>query len=86
MPVTGILLAALLFLIRQDETPTQFVFAVLILAVVSIIFGFILMWILAWLTATPVRVVRAALKRVEEGDLDANVVVFDGTELEVGSG
>jgi adenylate cyclase len=26
-------------------------------------------------------VVRAALKRVEQGDLDCNVVVFDGTEL-----
>jgi adenylate cyclase len=81
VPVTGILLAALLFLIRRDSTPTQFAFAVLILAVVSIIFGFILMWILAWLTATPVRVVRSALKRVEDGDLTSNVVVFDGTEL-----
>jgi len=39
------------------------------------------MWVLAWLTTTPVRVVRAALQRVEEGDLDASVVVFDGTEL-----
>ena len=37
--------------------------------------------VLSWLTATPVRVVRSALKRVEEGDLDCNVVVFDGTEL-----
>ena len=39
------------------------------------------MWIVSWLTATPVRVVRAALKHVEQGDLDCNVVVFDGTEL-----
>jgi adenylate cyclase len=39
------------------------------------------MWILAWLTSTPVRVVQAALKRVEDGDLDTSVVVFDGTEL-----
>ena len=39
------------------------------------------MWILSWLTATPVRVVRAALNRVEQGDLDTNLVVFDGTEL-----
>ena len=31
----------------------------------ALMFGFILMWILAWLTATPVRVVRAALNRVE---------------------
>ena len=51
------------------------------MAVVALLFGFILMWIVSWLTATPVRVVRAALKHVEQGDLDSNVVVFDGTEL-----
>jgi adenylate cyclase len=45
------------------------------------VFGAILMWILAWLTATPVRTVYAALNRVEQGDLDTNLVVFDGTEL-----
>ena len=62
-------------------TPTQFTVAVMILALFALVFGFILMWILSWLTATPVRVVRAALNRVEEGDLDTNLVVFDGTEL-----
>jgi adenylate cyclase len=81
VPVFGIMLAAMLFIVRQDSTPIQFAYAVLILALVSIIAGFILMWILSWITATPVRVVRAALRRVEEGDLNANVVVFDGTEL-----
>jgi adenylate cyclase len=45
------------------------------------LFGMILMWLLAWLIATPVRVVRSALKHVEEGDLDCELVVFDGTEL-----
>ncbi len=39
------------------------------------------MWLLSWLTATPVRVVRSALKHVEHGDLDCKLVVFDGTEL-----
>ena len=53
----------------------------MILALFALVFGCILMWILAWLTATPVRVVRAALNRVEQGDLDTNLVVFDGTEL-----
>ena len=38
-----------------------------------IVFGFILMWISAWLTATPVRVVQAALKQVEKGDLNTSV-------------
>ena len=55
--------------------------AILITSIVTLIFGFILMWILAWLTATPVRVVWAALKRVEDGDLSSDLVVFDGTEL-----
>lgn len=36
------------------------------------------MWIVAWLVVTPVR---AALKRLEDGDLHGNLVVFDGTEL-----
>jgi adenylate cyclase len=81
VPVLGILLAAILTLSLQNVTPTEFTVAVMILALFALIFGFILMWILSWLTATPVRVVRAALNRVEEGDLNTNLVVFDGTEL-----
>jgi class 3 adenylate cyclase len=65
----------------QNVTPTQFSIAVAILAVFALVFGWILMFILSWLTATPVRVVRAALNKVEKGDLDTNLVVFDGTEL-----
>jgi adenylate cyclase len=81
VPVLGILLAAILTLSLQNVTPIEFTVAVMILALFALIFGFILMWILSWLTATPVRVVRAALNRVEEGELDTNLVVFDGTEL-----
>jgi class 3 adenylate cyclase len=81
VPVLGILLAAILTLSLRNVTPTQFTIAVIILALFALVFGFISMWILSWLTATPVRVVRAALNRVEEGDFDTNLVVFDGTEL-----
>ena len=81
VPVLGIFLAALLTLLLRNITPTQFTVAVMILALFALVFGFILMWILSWLTVTPVRVVRAALNRVEAGDLDTNLVVFDGTEL-----
>ena len=65
----------------ENLTPTQFAFAVIILALFALAFGFILMWLLAWLTATPVRVVRSALQHVADGDLSCEVVVFDGTEL-----
>ncbi|MCB0949912.1 MAG: HAMP domain-containing protein [Mycobacterium sp.] len=81
VPVLGIFLAALITLFRPNLTPTQFTIAVMILALFALAFGALLMWILAWLTVTPVRVVRAALNRVEQGDLDTRLVVFDGTEL-----
>jgi class 3 adenylate cyclase len=81
VPVLGIFLAAAITLMLQNVTPMQFTVAVMILALFALVFGCILMWILSWLTVTPVRVVRAALNRVEQGDLDTNLVVFDGTEL-----
>lgn len=81
MPMIGISLIALFSLQLGNLTQRQLEIAVLITSVASLVVGFLLMWILAWLTTTPVRVVRAALRRVEEGDLSATVVVFDGTEL-----
>ncbi|MCW2650550.1 MAG: family 3 adenylate cyclase [Mycobacterium sp.] len=81
VPLLGIVLAAVFTLSLRNMTQTQFAVAVLVLGVMALIFGFVLMWIVSWITATPVRVVRAGLKRVEEGDLDSNLVVFDGTEL-----
>jgi adenylate cyclase len=81
VPVLGILLAAVFALTLENLTPTQFAYAIVVLALFALVFGAILMWILSWLTATPVRVVRAALNRVEQGDFDTNLVVFDGTEL-----
>ncbi len=72
---------AMFEMVLLNLTRMQFATGVLIISMVTLVFGFILMWILAWLTATPVRVVRAALRRVERGELRTNLVVFDGTEL-----
>jgi adenylate cyclase len=65
----------------RNMTLAQFGFAVLLLAIAAFLFGFFLILVAAWLTATAVRVVRAALERVEAGDLDCRLQVFDGTEL-----
>ncbi|CKO98279.1 adenylate cyclase [Mycobacterium tuberculosis] len=81
VPVVGIALMAMFEMVLLNLTRMQFATGVLIISMVTLVFGFILMWILAWLTATPVRVVRAALRRVERGELRTNLVVFDGTEL-----
>lgn len=81
VPVIGIALLAAFEILLRNLTQTQFAVGVLIVCFATLIFGCLLMWILAWLTATPVRVVRAALRRVERGDLRGDLVVFDGTEL-----
>ncbi|WP_293001662.1 adenylate/guanylate cyclase domain-containing protein [Mycobacterium sp.] len=82
VPVLGIIVTALLGGVLLDNlSKTQLAVAILVISGAALVFGFVLMWILAWLTATPVRVVRAALKRVEDGDLRGDLVVFDGTEL-----
>lgn len=81
VPVLGIFLAAALTLILRRVDPTQFTVAVMILASFAMAFGFLLLWIVSWLIATPVRVVTAAMERVKQGDFDTNLVVFDGTEL-----
>lgn len=81
VPVIGIALAVAFTLSLGNMTITQLGVAVLLLALAAFVFGFILILIAGWLTATSVRVVRAALQRVEEGDLSCELVVFDGTEL-----
>jgi adenylate cyclase len=81
VPVIGIALLAMFQILMRNLTETQFAVGVLIVSFATLVFGCVLMWILAWLTATPVRVVRAALRRVEQGNLRGDLVVFDGTEL-----
>ncbi|OBJ05023.1 hypothetical protein A5660_17220 [Mycobacterium alsense] len=81
VPVIGVMLLAVIELALRNLTQTQFAVAVVMVSIAGLVFGCILMWILAWLTATPVRVVRAALRRVEQGNLRGDLVVFDGTEL-----
>jgi adenylate cyclase len=81
LPIIGIALVAIFQTLMRNMTETQFAVGVVIVSIATLIFGCILTWILAWLTTTPVRVVRAALQRVEQGDLRGDLVVYDGTEL-----
>ena len=81
VPVIGIIVLTTFQILMRNLTETEFAVGVLMVSFATLIFGCALMWILAWLTATPVRVVRAALQRVEKGDLRGDLVVYDGTEL-----
>lgn len=81
VPLVGIGLSALFSLLLGNLTQRQLEMAIIIVASGSLLIGFIVMWVHAWLTVTPVRVVQEALKQVEDGNLDTRMTVFDGTEL-----
>nr|WP_246360923.1 adenylate/guanylate cyclase domain-containing protein [Haloechinothrix aidingensis] len=81
VPVVGLMVVALLTLFQPGVTQLQLVVTVLALGLVSLVSGFMLTVLSTRATTAPIRTVRAALARVERGDLDTEVVVFDGTEL-----
>ena len=58
VPVLGIAVTAIFALSLENLTETQLAYAVLSIAAATLVFGAVLMWLLSWLTATPVRVVR----------------------------
>ncbi|MFD8100851.1 adenylate/guanylate cyclase domain-containing protein [Nocardia fluminea] len=47
----------------------------------ALVFGLILMGQVVAATVAPIKGVRQALRRVENGDLDAEIALYDGTEL-----
>src|ERR1700727_1848613 len=81
VPCLGIAITAFFVLTLGNLSTTQFAVAVLVISTAALIFGFVLMWILSWVTATPVPALRTALRLVDQGDLRGDLVVFDGTEL-----
>ncbi|GAA5124696.1 adenylate/guanylate cyclase domain-containing protein [Haloechinothrix salitolerans] len=82
VPVLGLMLVALLALLRvEDVSRFDFAVTVLVLGAITLAGGFGVTLLTTRATTAPIRTVRAALARVERGDFDTEVVVFDGTEL-----
>jgi adenylate cyclase len=82
VPVLGIALAAAASLLFRDYySVTRLGVVVLVLAVVALAVGFLLTALTSTAITTPLMAVRDALRRVQEGDLDARVEVSDPTEL-----
>jgi adenylate cyclase len=87
VPIVGLMITALLALV--DERPKreggitldQLAIVTLVACAAVLVFGFILTDLNARSVVAPIMSVREALRSVEAGDLDADVVVYDGTEL-----
>lgn len=81
LPVVGLVLVASLSLARGDVSSERLAVAVLVLGGVTLAVGLLLTVLGVQSTVAPLQSVRAGLAAVDAGDLDARVVVFDGTEL-----
>lgn len=81
VPVIGVLLVATGALAYPDVGRDQLAVTVLVLAGTALLVGFVVTVGAARATADPVRAVSRAMRRVERGDLDARVTVYDGSEL-----
>jgi len=81
VPVTGMLAAAFGAMVFVDVTTTQLAVTVLIAGLGSLATGLLTTVGAARAVADPVAAVRMAMRRVEQGELDIAVPVYDGTGL-----
>ncbi|MEJ2885854.1 adenylate/guanylate cyclase domain-containing protein [Actinomycetospora aeridis] len=83
VPLVGVLLAAAAALAFGGYSTDRLAIVVLVLGGVALVVGLLVTVLTANSTAAPVLALRRAQRRVEEGDYDAEVAVFDTTELGV---
>ena len=80
-PVTGLIVVAIMSLALGEISLTKLAVVMLVLGGVILGFGLLVTWLNARAVVAPILGVRNALQQVEEGDLDTEVQVYDGTEL-----
>ncbi len=80
-PLTGLVIAGIVALAGGDGTRTQLAIIMLVTASIVLVIGFVVTLLNARAVTGPIRSVRDAMRQVERGNYDVDVVVYDGTEL-----
>jgi adenylate cyclase len=80
-PVAGLVVVAILALTLGDISLQKMAVVVLVLGGVVLCFGLLVTALNARAVVAPIIAVRNAMQEVEEGNLDVEVQVYDGTEL-----
>jgi adenylate cyclase len=81
VPLVGLCAMAIVALAGADLSEQELALSALVLGGVALVVGAIITWQAARAVADPVNSVTDALGRVQAGDLDARVPVFDGSDL-----
>jgi adenylate cyclase len=81
LPLVGVVLVSIYALTGDDVSRTELGLTALVLSCLVLVFGFLISVLTSRAIADPITSVRQALSRIERGDLDAEVPVYDGSEL-----
>ena len=81
IPVVGLMIIAVLSLARGDVTADRLAVTMLVLGGTTIVVGLLLTWLATRAAVDPIRSLRRGIHAVRSGDLDTEVVVYDGSEV-----
>lgn len=81
LPTLGLFFIAILSLTVADVEGMTLTISVFVLGTVVAAFGLFITWLNARAITAPIRTVREAVSRVQQGDLQVRIPVYDGTEL-----
>ncbi|MDQ3742632.1 MAG: HAMP domain-containing protein, partial [Actinomycetota bacterium] len=81
VPLVGLVMVACVGLVDETADRDRILGSVLVLSLAALTVGLIATVLVAKSVADPLRQMRHALGRIEEGDLDASVHVDDGSEV-----
>jgi adenylate cyclase len=81
IPVLGVVLVGIDVLAGEDPTRAELAVTMVGLGGIALVIGLLSTLVAARATADPINSVRRALHEVEEGNLDVEVAVYDGTQI-----
>jgi adenylate cyclase len=81
LPLLGVVLVSVYALTGDAVSRRELALTALVLCVIVLAFGFLISLLTSRAIADPITSVRRALLQIERGDLDAEVPVYDGSEL-----
>ncbi|MFL6088600.1 MAG: adenylate/guanylate cyclase domain-containing protein [Aeromicrobium sp.] len=81
LPVAGLMIIAIFALAGAPFTVVDLARAILFLGGITLVVGLMLTWFNTRSMVAPIRSVTSAMRDVQRGKLDREVIVFDGTEL-----
>jgi adenylate cyclase len=81
VPVAGLMAVAVVALTRPAITTTRLALTVLVLGGIMLALGLRITWMAARANSDPIKSLRHAVDRVEHGDFDVSVPIYDGTEI-----